>query len=302
MSRKQTIVVMAALCALSLMVYLTEVNVGEEVETLNAVRSPQAVFASCEAGVETKMTDTAKESIPTDTAKESISAVTPTSVQAPEEEFLIWMGWTMCESGEESWALTAGDGGHAYGRYQLDDRYSLAEFFRFCVNESPEDYGSFTTFYYVDGKGKAHIKNTERIAKEWSWICYLKEENFHEMQTKFAFEYYYENAKETLRQSGIETDRYGPVLHGTVMSLAIRNGFYKPNLSSLIDTYHKDIDEREWLSKIYAAETTKHPDQATRWEERQRDAAMAALTALEDKGITKDEAYEKYAIEAIQLF
>lgn len=225
----------------------------------------------------------------------------PTSTPTPDvEEFLIWMGWAEFESGEDSWASTAGDGGHAYGRYQLDDRYDLAEFFRFCVNEDPNNFESFTTFYYVDSKSVAHIKNTELIPKEWSWICATVKEDFYEMQTRFAFEYYYENAKKTLRQSGVDIAGYSPVLQGTVMSLAIRDGFYKLNLSSLINTYYKGISEREWLSEVYAAETAKHPDQEMRWATRQKNAAMAALTAFDNKKLTK-KVCEKHAFETIQL-
>lgn len=225
-----------------------------------------------------------------------------TSTPAPEPaEFLIWMGWAEFESGEDSWASTASDGGHAYGRYQFDDRFGgLAEFFRFCVNEDSENFESFTTFYYVDSKGKAHIKNTERIPEEWSWICITVKDDFYKMQTRFAFEYYYENAKDTLRQSGVDIARYGPVLQGTVMSLAIRDSFYKQNLGSLINTYYKGISEREWLDEIYAAETAKHPDQEMRWAGRQKDAAMAALTAFDNQKLTR-KVCKKHAFEVIQL-
>lgn len=213
-----------------------------------------------------------------------------------EDEYLIWFGWTSCESGEESWELTGSDGGHAYGRYQFDDRHCLADFFRFCVKENRDDYESFTTFYYVDGQGKAHIQNTERIAEEWSWICYLKGEDFYEMQTRFAVEYYYETARQTMKQSGVDIDDYGPVLRGTVMSLAIRNGAYAKGVSSAIATYHDGIHEKSWLEAIYAAETRRHPDQETRWKVRQKNAALQTL-AKYDKGTSS---LEKLDVEPVQ--
>lgn len=215
-------------------------------------------------------------------------------------EQLIWMGWAIFESGEDSWASVSSDDGHAYGRYQFDDRYDLADFFRFCVKANPERYDAFTTFFHVDGNGKAHIKNTERIPEEWSWICYTEGENFQIMQTRFAVEHYYKAAKKTLRQSGIKIGDYGPVLHGTVLSLAVRNGPYASNLSSLINTYYEGISEREWLAQIYAAETVKHPDQEPRWRVRQRNAAMRALTAIEENGLT-ERVCKKQTIETAQL-
>lgn len=237
--------------------------------------------------------------IVTNITKQKAAEPTPTPATPEPEEYLIWMGWTECESGEESWTLTASDGGHAYGRYQLDDRHCLADFFRFCVEEDSENYESFTTFYYVDSKGKAHIKNTERIPEEWNWICYLKKEAFYAMQTRFAVEYYYEAAKKTLEQEiGIDIDKYGPVFRGTIMSLSIRNGSYASGMSSAINTYEKGISEHKWLGEIYAAEAMKHPDQASRWQTRQKNAAMATFIALKNKGATR-KVRKKHQIEAI---
>lgn len=216
----------------------------------------------------------------------------------------LWMGWTHCESGEDSWELTASDGGHAYGRYQFDDRHCLADFMRFCVEEDRDNFESFTTFYHVDSKGKAHIKNTERLPKEWNWICYTKGETFYDMQTRFALEAYYEPAKKTLeKRCKVDLDSdYGPVLHGTLLSLAIRNGTYASGLTSIIDTYYKGINEREWLEEIYAAEAAHHPDQVSRWGTEQKKMALEALKALgriklTEKGIKKLET--KYGFEPI---
>lgn len=246
------------------------------------------------ATVTPKSVNIGKETIaPVPSAEPTTSA---TNQHEAEDEYLIWFGWTFCESGEESWELTGSDGGHAYGRYQFDDRHCLADFFRFCVKENRDDYESFTTFYYVDGGGESHIQNTERIAEEWSWICFLKGEDFYEMQTRFAVEYYYETAKQTMKQSSIDIDDYGPVLRGTIMSLAIRNGAYAKGLSSAIATYHDKINEKSWLEAIYAAEARRHPDQVTRWKVRQKNAALQALTKY-NKGTSS---LEELDVEPVQ--
>lgn len=216
---------------------------------------------------------------------------------------LLWFGWTYFESGEDAWTLTASDDGHAYGRYQFDDRHCLGDFLRFCVEEDRANYESFTTFYYVDSNGKTHIKNTECLPEEWSWICYLKGEDFYALQTQFALEAYYEPAKTCLQsECKVDLDEYSPVLRGTIMSLAIRNGHYASGLTSAINTYSEGIDERVWLQEIYAAEAAHHPDQAPRWESEQKQAALEALTAFEKvvttkKGLKKLKA--KYSFEPI---
>lgn len=194
---------------------------------------------------------------------------------------LIWLGWTEFESGESSWSLTASDGGHAYGRYQFDDRHSLAEFLRFCVNSDRENFESFTTFYEVVG-GKAKIKNTERLPEEWAWICHLKKEAFYQLQTEFALKAYYRPARKTIKTvAKVDINDYSPVLRGTVMSIAIRDGHYANNLTSVTRTYYRGISEREWLAEIYAAEAARHDDQVDRWAGRQKQAALAALRRYE---------------------
>lgn len=238
-----------------------------------------------------------------DNLAESNDEVDDSAELEAEKASLLWMGWTTFESGEESWSLTASDDGHAYGRYQFDDRHCLADFVRFCVEEDRDNYESFTTFYWVDGQGKSHIKNTERLPEEWNWICYLKGEDFYDMQTKFALKAYYKPAKACIEKAcKVDLDDYGPVLRGTMMSLAIRNGTYASGLQSAINTYQKGIDEREWLQEIYAAEAAHHPKQVTRWGTTQKQAALRALTAFEETQPTKKglkKLKTKYSFEPI---
>ncbi len=218
----------------------------------------------------------------------------------PRATHTLWLGWTKFESGGDSWSQIGGDDGHAYGRYQFDDRHCLAEFFRYCVNTDPDNYEAFTTFYHVDGNGKAHIKNTELVARDWQWICFLQGEDFHAMQTRFAVEYYYVAAVNSLLQAGVEVGGYSPILHGTILSLAIRDGIYASDLTAIIDTYYPGIDEETWLIEIYSAEADKHPDQAERWVQNQMEAALSAVAdyATSPDGID----LSTYNIETIQLW
>lgn len=228
--------------------------------------------------------------------------LTDANPREPEsyEAYTLWLGWTRFESGGDSWSQVGGDNGHAYGRYQFDDRHCLAEFFRYCVNTDPDNYEAFTTFYYVDSKGKAHIKNTELITRDWRWICFLQGEEFHAMQTKFAVEYYYRATVNSLLESGIEIEGYSPILHGTILSLAIRDGIYASDLAAIIDTYYPGIDEETWLIRIYSAESNKHPDQSERWIQNQMEAALSAVAdyAASPNDIN---VLDRYDIETIQL-
>ena len=56
----------------------------------------------------------------------------------------IWMGWTIFESGNVSYGQAGGDGGKAYGRYQFDYRYALADFLAYVMEEDGEIYSMLT--------------------------------------------------------------------------------------------------------------------------------------------------------------
>ena len=63
----------------------------------------------------------------------------------------IWMGWLCRESGNEHGQHTAdiwciGDNGHAYGRYQFDNRYALVPFMQYCVANNETHYCEFNKY------------------------------------------------------------------------------------------------------------------------------------------------------------
>lgn len=207
----------------------------------------------------------------------------------------VWMGWTYFESGDASWKLTASDGGHAYGRYQFDDRYCLPDFLRYCVKNGGKAYDGFTNCFRVQG-GKARIRNLDRLPEEWKWVCHQEGDGFYDLQTEFALKAYYQPALKTLKGQKIQLNGYSPVLRGTVMSVAIRNGTYEKGLSSVINTYEKGITETEWLAQIYAAEAARHPDQRSRWQVKERKAAMKALKAVQQN---KRKSFAKHSLEAV---
>lgn len=194
-------------------------------------------------------------------------------------EDMIWLGWTHFESGS-NYAQAGGDGGHAYGRYQFDDRHGLAGFLQFCLERDPEAYASFQRYIRYDNAGVPSLTNLETLSDDWRWLCYLEGENFASLQNEYAILAYYEPVRQRLLEyKSIDLERYGPVLRGTAMSCSIRNGSYLENLGPLVDTYYHGISEREWLQQIYAAQVQAHPDQAERWGKSQLAAALEALTA-----------------------
>ncbi len=203
---------------------------------------------------------------------------------------LFWMGWTHFES-SDNYAQTGGDGGHAYGRYQFDDRHCLAEFLQFCVEQDYAKFNCFGRFVWMDAAGELHLTRLEELSQDWQWLCYTEKEAFEHLQTEFALQAYYEPARALLvEQLGIDLEDFSPVLKGTVMSCAIRNGYYRSNLECLWQTYRAGISEAGWLERIYVAQATEHPDQEQRWAVEQKNAALEALQLFESHAEVSDSA------------
>ena len=208
--------------------------------------------------------------------------VEPLEETASSDE-VIWMGWTVFESGDESYAQVGGDGGHAFGRFQFDSRYDLAGFLQKCITYDANyavKFGQFVT----TKSGKPAIRTRSGLNAVWRQVYAERSEEFARLRIEFAAETYYHQVKEALAATyGINLDDYGPVLKGTVWSVALRDGNnvhtirkYN-NLRTVVDTYAPGISEETWLRAIYAAEAARHPSQAGRWNNKQLTAALVAL-------------------------
>lgn len=212
------------------------------------------------------------------------ATTTPEVMNLPEMEEesaeAIWTGWTFFESGYAGWEQVEGDGGNAYGRFQLDARHSLAAFLRYAAEVNPDFVG--LERYYRSSGDTTTLKSTDGLADDWVWLCAVYGDDFYRAQAEFAYGVYYCLMRDgLLEQYGIDLDAYGPVLKGTVWSVAVRNGNNLSSIYSVTETYDPGIDEEEWLREIYAIEAERHPDQAQRWEGGQLDAALSTLEMLE---------------------
>lgn len=218
----------------------------------------------------------------------------PKTDVAPSEA--IWTGWAYFESGDAGWEQVGGDGGNAYGRFQLDARHSLPAFLRYAA-ETDVNFVGLEKYYRKNGD-KTTMKSAEGLGHDWTWLCAVYGEEFYQVQAEFAYGTFYCLMRdEILEEYQIDLDEYGPVLKGTVWSVAVRNGNNLSSLYSVIDTYYPGIPEEEWLREIYAVEEWRHPDQTKRWGEGQLNAALETLAMLESgTEVEFHETFEKNAV------
>lgn len=248
---------------------------NSEAPRLSAGVSADVYDALEESSKQVNLATLAPESTPEPTPELTSS---PKADEEPAEA--IWTGWAYFESGDAGWEQVGGDGGNAYGRFQLDARHSLAAFLRYAAETNPDFVG--LERYYRKNGSKTTLKSTDKLADDWLWISAVYGSSFYRVQAEFAYGTYYCLMRdELLEVHDINLDTYGPVLKGTVWSVAVRNGNNLSSLYSVTETYYPGISEEEWLREIYAVEAWRHPDQSKRWESGQLNAALDTLAALE---------------------
>lgn len=188
----------------------------------------------------------------------------------------IWMGWTVFESGSKGYAATAQYSEDAYGRYQMDYRYALVDFLKFCMDEEPEQYAHFAPFAAKQKGDKAGLQDrSSGMQTAWVKAYNADPDGFSELQDVFMYQTYYLPAKQAMANHGIDLDEIGdPVVNGTVYSLAVRDGASDTGVRAAWQTYKAGDDIQTWLKNIYETEFSRHPSQENRWNVEQKFAAL----------------------------
>lgn len=179
----------------------------------------------------------------------------------------IWLGWTKYESGAEGYLSANSDRGRAYGRYQFDYRYALADFFRYCVRKNAQHYSALQPF--IDcGKGSGALRGSSILADLWLSFCKEYPEEFYALQDAFAFEEYYLPCKRYMKEKlGIDLDRHSAALRGSAFSMAVRSG-QEAGAMKYSDSRDTD-DDAGIMRRAYARYAE---DDAGRWPEQLADA------------------------------
>lgn len=175
----------------------------------------------------------------------------------------IWTGWASCESGPEGGRSAGSDGGHAFGLFQFDDRYeSLYKFMQYCMSEDPELYGGFS-YYYDKYKSMqspyiAGSPDLSGMISTWHRAYDADPDRFVGLQLDIYQQDYYAPVVEMCRRRRIDledTDRYSPVLRGTLWSISIWAGPTIRGVGQVISKLNASMTEEEMLDICYSEHT-----------------------------------------------
>lgn len=178
-------------------------------------------------------------------------------VSALEDGVSVWTGFASCESSAEGGRQAGGDGGHAYGIFQFDDRYTLWDFVGICLSEDAEKYSGFSELYNkYAGSGEVISENaadTTAMIQAWHNIYDSDPEGFTKIQLCTFADMFYMPLISYCTSKGIDINNeetYSPVIRGTLMSISIWAG--QSGAKKVIDRLSADMTEEEMLNVCYS--------------------------------------------------
>lgn len=113
--------------------------------------------------------------------------------------------------------FSAGDGYHALGYYQFDNRYDLQDFLKFCYNSNSDMYSMFKPFLNVK---KSSLANNSNLEKAWHTAYKNNPEDFAVKQDTFEYNQYYIPVEIYLKARGIDISNRSDSLKGMCCSLS----------------------------------------------------------------------------------
>ena len=153
------------------------------------------------------------------------------------------------ESGQNyGQGFSSGDGYHAMGYYQFDNRYDLQTFLSYCYGKDHAKYAMFAPYLNMNKKDLANNKGLDTAWKQ----AYKNDPNdFAAKQDEFEYNNYYVPVENNLRKKGIDISGKSDAVKGMACSLSNWAGSgTAPKI--IADSGAKTtMDDRTFVSKVY---------------------------------------------------
>ena len=173
---------------------------------------------------------------------------------------------------------TGGDGGNAYGKYQLDYRYDLQDFIDWAYARNAVLYAEFSQFANQDN-GES-LRANETLYSAWHAIYARDPLQFEADQDEFmANVYYFPSVSWLIAAKGIDLGSRSDALKAVVFSHAVRNG---PGISlrEFLGDCNGFSSDESIIRTMYAHSRAKHPGEVTRWTLEEQDALALLAGSL----------------------
>lgn len=153
------------------------------------------------------------------------------------------------ESGQDyGQGFSSGDGYHAMGYYQFDNRYDLQTFLSYCYGKDNAKYAMFAPYLKMNKKDLANNKGLDNAWKQ----AYKNDPNdFASKQDEFEYNNYYVPVGNNLKKKGIDISGKSDAVKGMACSLSNWAGSgTAPKI--IVDSGAKStMDDKTFVSKVY---------------------------------------------------
>lgn len=153
------------------------------------------------------------------------------------------------ESGQNyGQGFSKGDGYHAMGYYQFDNRYSLQDFLGYCYSSDTSKYNMFAPYLHCS---KASLANNKGLDKAWKQAYQNDPNDFASKQDEYEYNHYYLPAERALKQKGIDVSGKADAVKGMVCSISNWAGNVQAT-KVIVDSGAKtSMNDRQFVNKVY---------------------------------------------------
>ena len=151
-----------------------------------------------------------------------VASFVPVNVSDEMKYFSKWESHSNYDQG-----LSAGDGYHAMGYYQFDNRYGLGNFLISCYQYDPATYSMFAWVSGVNITGDLYDYNTgtlnaigQRLNDSWHAAYAADPAGFSALQDSWAYQQYYLPAERYLQSIGIDISQRADCVKGLVWGMS----------------------------------------------------------------------------------
>ena len=153
------------------------------------------------------------------------------------------------ESGQNyGQGFSSGDGYHAMGYYQFDNRYDLQTFLSYCYGKDNAKYAMFAPYLNMNKKDLANNKGLDNAWKQ----AYEKDRIYFAIkQDEFEYNNYYVPVENNLKKKGIDISGKSDAVKGMACSLSNWAGSGTATKIIADSGAKTSMDDRTFVSKVY---------------------------------------------------
>lgn len=165
--------------------------------------------------------------------------------------------------GEGLYRAVLGDGGHAFGGYQFDNRYDLQPFLQWAYEKEPVLCSGFSPFLSLS---RDSLRGNRALANTWQHIYDSNPEKFSRLQDDYVKETKLEPLIAYHKKRGLDLSNRPDVVKGLCVSIHNRKGYETSSYSYITKAgVTNETSDRDFIIKLSEAFGSRGGNIHDRW-------------------------------------